>query len=63
MFETLAFSLGGTALFAVVGVGLVYLLAALGGGQRVRTGGGRSQGGNASGDKRPGRSAAQRAKR
>ncbi|MBM3263485.1 MAG: hypothetical protein FJY97_08695 [candidate division Zixibacteria bacterium] len=35
MLETLLFSLAGTAVFAGVAAGLVYLMAALGGGSRA----------------------------
>ena len=62
MFEAIAFSLFGTLIFAGIGIGLVYLLAVLGGGQRARVTGGRtSREGTIS--RRPGRSASQRARR
>ncbi|SVA59658.1 uncharacterized protein METZ01_LOCUS112512 [marine metagenome] len=62
MFEAIAFSLFGTLIFAGIGIGLVYLLAALGGGQRARLPGERtSREGSIS--RRPGRSASQRARR
>ncbi|MBT5872503.1 MAG: hypothetical protein HOH43_03710 [Candidatus Latescibacteria bacterium] len=62
MFETIAFSLAGTLIFALIGIGLVYLLGALGGGERARATGGRGQN-ERSNTRRPGRSASQRAKR
>lgn len=62
MFETIAFSLVGTLIFAGIGIFLVYLLAALGGGQRARVTGGRTSR-EESISRRPGRSASQRARR
>lgn len=62
MFDTIVFSLAGTLVFALIGLGLVYLLGALGGGERARATGGRSQSDRPNA-RRPGRSASQRAKR
>ena len=62
MFEAIAFSLGGTLIFALIGTGLVYLLGVLGGGERTRVVGGRSSN-EGSSARRPGRSASQRARR
>lgn len=59
MLSTFIFSIVGTLILGISAVGLVYLMASIGGGQRVQTtGGGRSEGGSS---RRPGRSAAQRA--
>lgn len=62
MFEAITFSLAGTIVFVIVALGLIRLMAAIGGGQRVRVVGGRSQG-DGSGARRPGRTANQRARR
>jgi|GEM_PF-1589363 hypothetical protein len=61
MLSSLIFSIVGTLLLGLTAVGLVYLMASMGGGQRVQaTGSGRSEGGSL---RRPGRSATQRASR
>ena len=44
MLANIGFSVIGTVVLGIVAIGLVYLMAFAGGGQRVRTGGRRSTG-------------------
>jgi hypothetical protein len=61
VFSTLLFSIVGTLILGLSAVGLVYLMAFVGGGQRVRSvGGGRTERGPSSS---PVRSATQRARK
>ena len=62
MLGAITFSLVGTIIFALIALGLVWLMAVLGDGQRVRIAGGRTRSEGA-GARRPGRSATQRARR
>ena len=61
MLGAITFSLVGTILFALIALGLVWLMAFFGDGQRVRIVGGRPQSDGTS--RRPGRSASQRTRR
>lgn len=61
MLGAITFSLVGTILFALIALGLVWLMAFFGDGQRVRIVGGRTQRDRPA--RRPGRSAAQRVQR
>ncbi|MBI4551064.1 MAG: hypothetical protein HY710_02255 [Candidatus Latescibacteria bacterium] len=62
MLANLLFSFAGTLIFALLAAGLVWLMALLGGGQRVRPAEGRAAAPDGS-SQRPGRPATRRARR